>query len=72
VRATTPTLLLPKPIKQFKDLKGRFEQGHLKSIPDWYIEKLSRSASALHMSSAVDLYQICVNTIPERDYAGPH
>jgi hypothetical protein len=29
-------------VKGVKGFKGRFEYGHLKSIPDWYIEKLSR------------------------------
>jgi hypothetical protein len=27
-----------KPMKGIKSFNGRFEKGHLKSIPDWYIE----------------------------------
>jgi hypothetical protein len=36
-----------QPSKGVKGFNGRFEWGHLKSIPDWYIEKLSIYASGV-------------------------
>jgi hypothetical protein len=31
-----------EPIRGVKGFKGWFDKGHLKSIPDWFTEKLSR------------------------------